>query len=75
MWGMRLNKPRLLRAHTIACFAADWHSGAGSRGYRLLCCALRWLRRHRVPYPLGIPMSREQRAMYDDLVARYADKM
>lgn len=47
----------------------DWHSGGGSRGYRLLCLALRAYARRYHPgqhgvHPLDIKLISEYRRLY-----------
>lgn len=52
--------------------AADYHSGQSSRGYRLACRCLRKLNRR--GYWSGA-MNAEERRLYDELAARYGDKL
>lgn len=46
-------------------FANDWHNGGGSRGYRLLCLALRACKRRGQHWVLDLPMLPHQQDIYD----------
>ena len=56
----------------LAWFAHDWHGGGASRGYRLLCKALRACHRHGMPYPLNGRLTPRQQTIYDHLEHIYA---
>jgi len=43
---------RIGLAVAIARFGNDWHGGGASRGYRLMCVAMRFLRRRGIDNPL-----------------------
>jgi hypothetical protein len=52
-------------------FAAQWHSGQDSQGYRILCRAGRRLRARGITDPFRVPMSHRARGIYGLLVRRY----
>ena len=61
----------------LCWFGNDWHSGQTSRGYKILCQALRRAKRQGCDKPLDIPYSDSDEAIkiYDYLVAAYSDKV
>ena len=66
---------RRVMLHAIVNFAADYHSGQRSRGYRLLCRSLSACRRYGMHRPLDYGMTDAARAIYDRLVKTYAEEM
>jgi hypothetical protein len=52
-------------------FAAQWHSGQHSQGYRILCLAGKRLRKRGITDPFRVPMSHRARGIYGLLVRRY----
>ena len=59
----------------IAHFAALFHSGQSSRGYRLLSMASRSLRRRGIDRPLDTPMSVKVEKIFLSLIDTYSQKV
>ncbi len=77
---MRAPKPlaRIDIVIAIANVAMDYHSGLNSRGYRLYCRCLRWLRREGYDH-LPTRLAKDGRTrvgrMYAELSAKYGDRL
>ena len=61
--------------HALTHFANDWHSGQGSKGYKLLNYAIRRANRQGTLRPLDVPMNDDAQAVYDTLAIRYRYKV
>lgn len=61
--------------HAICHFAADYHSGQASRGYKLLCRAIRRANRQGCMRPLDVPMSETAYEIYAELEEKYTNKI
>ena len=61
----------------LCWFGNDWHSGQCSRGYKLLCMAMRRAKRQGCNRPLDISIGENLDAarLYDYLVAAYSHKI
>lgn len=65
------------KIQAIWALAADYHSGMGTRGYRLQCACQRWLKRHGcwTVKHLSLPMDCNMRVLYTKLVRTYESKL
>jgi hypothetical protein len=70
-----MNTKRYDTIHAIAQVATSRHSGMSSRGYRLACRAIRWLKRHGLDRPIDRQLSPRGVHIADDIAARYADRL
>ena len=71
---INLNHPqkgRLILIHALCHFCNDYHSGQWSRGYRILCRSLDWLKTHGLDRPIDIPLRPIGQRIYQQLVNKY----
>ncbi len=66
---------KVSRLFALAHFANDYHSGMGSRGYRLLCRALRRLKAYGFSRPIDWALDDSELEMYGRLAASYANRI
>jgi len=64
---------RLILIHALCHFCNDYYSGQFSRGYRLLCRCLTWLKKQGIERPIDLKLGKTGKAIYKQLVSKYQD--